>query len=93
MKKTMTGKQFRKELKRLFKKHNLDDKHFDIISGYLMSFLVSHESYEDFMGDSTGAEGVAKIEEWYKNPKYILKYDHSTREVYLEEKTENKRLK
>lgn len=89
----MTGKQFRKELKRIFKKYDLDNKQIEIISGYLMSFLVSDVTYEEFIGDAEGAEAISKIENWYKNPRYAIKYDHSTGEVYLEEKTENKRLK
>lgn len=93
MKDLMTGKEFRKELKRIFKKYDLDNKHIEIFSGYLMSFLVSDVTFEEFIGDAEGSEARAKIEEWYKNPRYAIKYDHSTGEIYLEEKTENKRLK
>ena len=81
----MTGKEFRKELKRLFKKYDFDDKDLDFVGFCLMTFYANEESFdkqleriEDFQ------ERCNFIEKYHQRERYKLRYDEELDKFYLE---------
>ena len=83
--KNMTGKEFRKELKRVFKKYGLDDKDLDIVGLYLMTFFANEESYEKQLERIEGIqERCDFIEKYHQREHYRLRYDEELDKLYLE---------
>ena len=81
----MTGKEFRRQLKKLFKKYNFDDKNLDIVGLSLMSFYANEESFEEQLERIDDfQERYDFIEKYHQRERYKLRYDETLDQLYLE---------
>ena len=79
----MTGKEFRKELKRLFKKLDLDDIEIGIsnISVLYVDSVNIHKLYDD---ESLSKEERDRI--WEDRRQYCLRYDKDEDKLFAEDR-------
>ena len=84
----MTGKEFRKELKRLFKKLELDDIEIGVsnLSVLLVDSVNLSKLYDD---DSLTREERDRI--WEDRKQYRIEYDRDEDKLYAEERKPVKR--
>ena len=77
----MTGKEFRKQLKRLFKKLELDDIEIGIsdISSLYIDNVNLNKLYED---EALSIEERNLI--WDSRKKYVFRYDKDEKRLYVE---------
>jgi len=83
----MKGKEFRKEIKRLFKKYELDDKEISIIGTMMLSFFATDESLDEMLskvGDEEYGKRLELIDNFHKQKRWRLRHDIETKKIYFE---------
>lgn len=83
----MKGKEFRKEIKRLFKKYELDDKEISIIGTMMLSFFATDESLEEMLSKVSEEEYGKRLElidNFHNQKRWRLRHDIDTDEIYFE---------